>query len=244
MRDQEAADGWLPSLLPPDLKSGAFSRGFCYAALMVRFVFWNVNRADIPKAVVHLAYQENADVLILAECAMHLGQLLMRLNVEEPHYQLVPGNCDHLVFFTRFESEWLTPLFESHRISIRRLVMPPPRKPILIAAAHLPSKQNYSDESQVFESVHLARLIEETEEQEGHQRTVVIGDLNMNPFESGMVAASGGLHAVTSRRVATRAPCSSSPISSSITRCPQSSGRGGTQSLGHLQDPRRQPTRP
>jgi len=75
---------------------------------------------------------------------------------------------------------------------------------LLIAAAHLPSKQDYSDESQVFEAVHFARQIEDAEKHCGHQRTVVIGDLNMNPFEAGMVAASGGLHAVGSRRVAER----------------------------------------
>jgi len=75
---------------------------------------------------------------------------------------------------------------------------------LLIAAAHLPSKRDLSDESQVFEAVHFARLIEDAEKHCGHQRTVVIGDLNMNPFEAGMVAASGGLHAVGSRRVAER----------------------------------------
>jgi hypothetical protein len=31
-----------------------------------------------------------------------------------------------------------------------------------------------------------------------------MGDLNMNPFEAGMVAARGGLHAVASRRIAAR----------------------------------------
>ena len=46
--------------------------------------------------------------------------------------------------------------------------------------------------------------VSEVEEREGHHRTLLLGDLNMNPFEAGMVAASGGLHAVPSRRVAQR----------------------------------------
>lgn len=45
-------------------------------------------------------------------------------------------------------------------------------------------------------------MIEE-EERVGHRRTVLVGDLNMNPFESGLVAA-GGLHAVMSREVVSR----------------------------------------
>jgi len=170
---------------------------------MPNFVFWNLNRGGLPRSVGYLALQQNADLVILAECTMSVVDLLLELNAERPDYQFAPGNCEHLLFFTRFNSSFLTPRLESQRVSIRSLDLPA-RRPLLIAAAHLPSKQNYSDDSQIFESVHLARMIEDVERTDGHQRTILIGDLNMNPFESGMVAASGGLHAVMSRRVAAR----------------------------------------
>ena len=179
---------------------------------MPRFVFWNVNRAEIAEAVARLAWQEDADVVVLAECAMEPAKLLWAMNERRPDFHFAPGRVPapfleesggRLAFYTRFSPNMLTPIVESHRVSIRRLEMMA-RRPILLAVAHLPSKRNYRDESQVFESVHLARMIEQAERQEGHQRTVVMGDLNMNPFESGMVAASGGLHAVMSRRVAER----------------------------------------
>ena len=170
---------------------------------MPRFLFWNLHKREIPGFVHNLARQEDADVLILAECRIPPAQLLEQLNADSSDYHYAPGNCGHLVFFTRFNARFLTPLFESHRISIRRLQLPA-RQPILVAAAHLPSKLNYSDADQVFESVHLAAMIDEVERREGHQRTILLGDLNMNPFESGMVAARGGLHAVMDRRVAAR----------------------------------------
>jgi hypothetical protein len=170
---------------------------------MPKFLFWNLNRREIPGWVHNLARQEGADVLILAECAMTPAQLLVELNTESSDYQYAPGNCGHLVFFTGFDARFLTPLLESHRVSIRRLTLPG-RQPILVAAAHLPSKLNFSDDDQVFESVHLAGMIDEVERREGHQRTILLGDLNMNPFETGMVAARGGLHAVMDRRVAAR----------------------------------------
>ena len=88
-------------------------------------------------------------------------------------------------------------------MSIRRLSLPG-CEPLLIAAAHLPSKMAYSDESQVFESVQLARAISDVEAGEGHHRTILLGDLNMNPFEAGMVGARGGLNAVPSRSIAAR----------------------------------------
>ncbi len=169
----------------------------------MRLLFWNMNRRGLPTNVAHLAWQENADVLILAECGSEPAALLLALNERTPQYQFAKGNCGHLLFFTRFDSNYLPKLIETHRIAIRELRRPGYDE-LLIAAAHLPSKQHLSDESQVFEAVHFARLIEDAEKHCGHQRTVVIGDLNMNPFEAGMVAASGGLHAVGSRRVAER----------------------------------------
>jgi endonuclease/exonuclease/phosphatase family metal-dependent hydrolase len=185
---------------------------------MTRFLFWNLNRQDLHGFVRDLARQENADVVILAECPTKPARLLEELNAEAPDYakapadspdyadapdyQYAPGNCGHLLFFTRFESSLLTPLFESHRVSIRRLALPGCQS-ILVAAAHLPAKMNFSEESQMIETVHLAQSIDEVEVSEGHQRTIVLGDFNMNPFEAGMIIA-GGLHAVMSRRIASR----------------------------------------
>ena|SRR5208283_5082554 len=94
-------------------------------------------------------------------------------------------------------------VLETDRITIRQLKLPG-RHAVLVAGVHLPSKINLSEESQVFESVYLARVIEEVEKQQKNQHTLVMGDLNMNPFEAGMVGARGGLHAVASRQVAQR----------------------------------------
>ncbi len=169
---------------------------------MPKFLFWNLNRRELHGFVARLARQEEVDVLILAECPTKSARMLEELNAHSSDYQYSPGNCGHLLFFTRFNSDFLTPLFESHRISIRRLALPD-HESILVAAAHLPAKMNFSESSLLVESVHLAQAIDEVENREGHQRTILLGDLNMNPFESGMVIA-GGLHAVMSRRIAAR----------------------------------------
>jgi hypothetical protein len=49
--------------------------------------------------------------------------------------------------------------------------------------------------------VEISRRISEEERAVGHRRTVIVGDLNMNPFEKG-VAGANGLHAVMTRTVA------------------------------------------
>src|ERR1019366_10248689 len=153
---------------------------------MTRFLFWNLNRTDLHGFVSRLAHQENIDVLILAECPTDPAVLLQTLNANSSDYQYAAGNCGHLLFFTRFESSLLTPVFESHRVSIRRLTLPECQS-ILLAAGHLPAKMNFSEESLLVETVHLAQSIDEVEVSEGHQRTLVLGDFNMNPFEAGMI---------------------------------------------------------
>ena len=73
----------------------------------------------------------------------------------------------------------------------------------MVAAAHLPSKLHQSDDSLIFECANLAQMIAKQEDLVGHKRTILLGDLNVNPFEVGMVG-TGGLHAVMSRNVALR----------------------------------------
>jgi len=55
----------------------------------------------------------------------------------------------------------------------------------------------------MLECTNLSNAIVEEERKAGHSRTILVGDLNMNPFEKGVIAAAG-LHAVASRRIAER----------------------------------------
>jgi hypothetical protein len=94
----------------------------------------------------------------------------------------------------------IRPIYESDRLTIRYLNLPG-LTDILLAVSHFPSKFNWSDESQAFECVELSNSIRNAEQQIGHSRTVLVGDLNMNPFEDGIVSAMG-LHAVMTRHIA------------------------------------------
>ena len=169
---------------------------------MPTFIFWNVARKSIQELIVSLALSHQADVLVLAECNLDPNDLLKALNSETAEYQYAPGICQSLLFFTRFDSGFLTLMAETARVSIRCLRLPG-RNELLVVGAHLPSKIHFSQDSQIFECTELAKLIEEQEGKAGHRRTVLIGDLNVNLFEVGVVS-SGGLHAVTTRDVALR----------------------------------------
>lgn len=172
---------------------------------MPAFLFWNIAGSSIEDLIVILASSYAPDILVLAECTLDPNRLLVALSAVSPDYQWAtsPSNaCDKLLFFTKFDSNYLVPMDESSRVSIRRLQLPA-RREIVVAGAHLPSKLFFGSDSQFLECVNLARRIEAVEEAAGHRRTILLGDLNVNPFEPGVMAA-GGLHAVTTREIATR----------------------------------------
>jgi endonuclease/exonuclease/phosphatase (EEP) superfamily protein YafD len=170
--------------------------------ILPRFLFWNLEGKNLQHLVAQLAEEHLVDLIVLSECKTPSATVLMQLNARHVRYELCPGLCESITIFGAFQSGFLTPILESARISIRRLALPA-RQEILVASAHLPSRLHFSDESMIFECANLARMIAESEEATGHGRTILLGDLNVNPFETGMVG-TGGLHAVMSRDVASR----------------------------------------
>jgi exonuclease III len=168
-----------------------------------RFLFWNINRKPLAPVIADLAHEQRADIVALVECNIESHVLLKALNsTEGSDFHLAPGLSKGIHIFTRFSRDFLRPVYESDRVMIGRLSLPA-RSGILLSVAHLPSKLHWTTESQSFECGELARQIAAEEDKVGHQRTVLVGDFNMNPFEPGVVAA-GALHAVMSRVVARR----------------------------------------
>lgn len=171
---------------------------------MVSFLFWNLNRSPLEGILANLALRNQIDVLVLVESSIAPAALLKSLNRDNGaayHYARSWG-CRQVEVFTRFPSKFIRPVYEEDRLTIRHLKLPGLRD-ILLAATHFPSKTHWSEPSQTSESVELANSIRMTESQVGHARTLLVGDLNMNPFEDGVVSANG-LHGVMSRGIAER----------------------------------------
>jgi endonuclease/exonuclease/phosphatase family metal-dependent hydrolase len=75
------------------------------------------------------------------------------------------------------------------------------RTDFLLVAVHLQSKLHWSDRDQALACTRLVNQITREEDRFRHQRTILVGDLNMNPFEDGVVGAHG-LHAVMTMNLA------------------------------------------
>lgn len=155
--------------------------------------------------VASLAHEQQVDVVIVAECSIADSELLTTLRQTTGQKFRHPKSiASKIRIFSRLPQNAIRPAFDdlSGRLTIREIVTG--NRSFLLAAVHFPSKVHWSDEGQQAETQILARHIDQTETDRGHRRTVLVGDLNMNPFESGVVS-SHGLHGVMTQEIARQA---------------------------------------
>lgn len=172
---------------------------------MLTFLFWNIDGKPLQDRVRNLVAAHSVDLVVLAECRMPPATVVSTLDASNRGpFNLVPGSGSKLHVYTRLPTAhwqflyrdpleaWLT-----FRVHIGT------RPAVLLFATHLPSKLRANDTDQLLHATQLAASINALENQEGHTRTLVVGDLNANPFEY-PVASAGALHAVMSRELIRR----------------------------------------
>jgi endonuclease/exonuclease/phosphatase family metal-dependent hydrolase len=171
---------------------------------MLTVTFWNIGKRQVNSLVGALVAECTTDVLVLAEFDSSIANLLLALNNSSSGapYLVATGHNSRLVILSRLPPSCVKVLADVDGIAIREIV-PPGEAPILVVAAHLRSKLHLSADDQTQLAVNVIQDIERAENSCGHSRTLVIGDLNMNPFEAGVVGASV-FHVVSARSVASR----------------------------------------
>ena len=168
---------------------------------MTTILFWNINKKPLLSEIKFLCHDNEVDILVLAECELSDVSILQAINPGVARKYLAPFNpSSYLSFFYRYPPECISLVSDDGRTAIRK-ISPPIGKDFMVVALHLPSKLRMQDKEQVFECIRVIQSINEAEERLGHDRTLVVGDFNMNPFETGMVSADG-FHAVMDRNVA------------------------------------------
>ncbi len=167
----------------------------------MRVLFWNTKRNGLAPQVARIVKHQAVDLVVLAESGLSLGDLSTALAAEGESTLASPaGLCPRIVFYTRFPVTCTTVMEESDHASVRQVVLPTGES-FLVAGVHLPSKLHRSDEDQAQYAQDVVQLIERAQAKAGHAKTIVIGDFNMSPDESGLVGAKA-FHAVSSLKIA------------------------------------------
>lgn len=168
---------------------------------MIRILFWNMKRSSPLKEIAELVRNREVDILILAECNAREVDILQILN-KQLHLGFYSSSspCPRIRVFSKFLPKYLKPVSGSHYITIRDVSLPA-RPSFLLVAVHMPSKLNMSSASHEQAFIVLTDSIRDEEEKQSHRRTILVGDLNANPFETGLIGART-LHAVMTREQA------------------------------------------
>jgi hypothetical protein len=170
---------------------------------MLRCLFWNINRKPLVAPLRSLCDSLDVDVLILAECTIAGTVLLQGLNNRGLRTFIRADELsERIIFLHRLPPAAVRPVSDFPYCSIRA-IEPPGHDEILIAAIHHMSKLHADDYDQTSAMNETAENIRAAEDKREHKRTIVVGDLNMNPFELSVCSADG-LHAVMCKQIAAK----------------------------------------
>ena len=153
-----------------------------------------------------MAAEKDSHVVILTECEIVPQRMIAELDAAGLSgftYPFSPaGTSGDIRIFIRFPHSSLQFVHDdaNNHVTIRRLLLPR-RKRLLLVVVHLQTGRDWGESGQHEGAIRLAQRIIETEKRFSRHETVLVGDLNMNPFEPGVVGAQG-LHAVMTRRIA------------------------------------------
>ncbi|MCC6727113.1 MAG: hypothetical protein IT258_21600 [Saprospiraceae bacterium] len=162
------------------------------------FLFWNLAKKKLFLPVENMLSHFNANVMVMAEVAFKYEELLGRAAMQGFEPVSTPTSKVHL--FTNLGAENFSVLANESRYTVWHFDKEGYEE-LLIVGLHMPSKMNLSNEQQSMEAAGLNLMLTQIEQELGMERTVVMGDFNMNPFDYGMVSHAG-FNAVMSRKIA------------------------------------------
>ncbi|HEY7426067.1 MAG TPA: hypothetical protein VH682_17685 [Gemmataceae bacterium] len=173
---------------------------------MVAFLFWNLCGRPLELVLGRLTARHAIDVLILAECAIPEKSMLDALNkAGQGTFRRVPALASRgLDLYSRFERSCFgSVLKEADHYLIRRF-SPPRGIEIVLAMAHLASPSHKDLRARHSRFIGFASDIRDAEKAPpGNDRTVVVGDLNVNPFDDALLDVRG-LNTLADRRTVQR----------------------------------------
>jgi endonuclease/exonuclease/phosphatase (EEP) superfamily protein YafD len=172
---------------------------------VITFLFWNLKAQPLRERLARLAVAHSVDVFVVAECDMQSGAVSRALSeATGSAYRVVPGSGNALRVFTRTPlANWRALFSDTLEAWLGFRFRAPNGPELLVFAVHMWSKLRTTSEDRMQDAKELAEDVRQLEVQEGHARTLVVGDFNVNPFEVPLVWSSG-LHAVPDRRAAER----------------------------------------
>lgn len=162
----------------------------------MKFLFWNIEKkSSCFDVIVDLVRDEAFDVIAIAE--LPIGQeenLLTRLQVEDSNYlKLIATTPEKVFVYYKKSTTQLKNQFNEGKVAIKKVTSNKGTIISYVSFLHLDSKVNCSDEELAERINTISRSVQNFEEDPDIEKGILLlcGDLNMNPFEKGMIKANG-----------------------------------------------------
>ncbi|WP_367391896.1 hypothetical protein [Lewinella sp. LCG006] len=157
---------------------------------MLKLLFWNTYRKSLHEQILELKEEKNANIIALVENVGDDNNFLSGL--ENVSFKKATGNINHnRKIFYNSDFFNIKTIHEHGRYTIFELNYFKKNIKIILALVHFPSKLHADDDAYFSYCVSLRNNIEKKENELDTRNTVIVGDFNMNPFESGFLNATG-----------------------------------------------------
>ncbi len=151
----------------------------------MRIAFWNTHKSKkINEIVSDIICENKIDIMVLAEYEDDSHQLLQSLCQKGiGAEQYMTFGCERIVMFGSIKR--IIPASQNKYYSIQLI-----DKKYILCGMHLPSQvyANHQDRRNIVIDT-ILQDINELEDEVGCDHTIILGDLNENPYESGCLAA-------------------------------------------------------
>ncbi|WP_394532804.1 hypothetical protein C1N83_27965 (plasmid) [Priestia aryabhattai] len=161
--------------------------------MVLKFLFWNVNNKNLTDLIVELVNEEAIDIVLLAESKEIDDIILERklVSVTKKPYKSRYISGQKILLLDNLKNH-IARLNEDKRTSSCQYLIN--NQDILVVGVHL--RDQYSVHSE--DLYDLAGQHRELIDKQQVDKVIVIGDFNMNPYEKGIMGATG-FNAIMSR---------------------------------------------
>ncbi len=160
---------------------------------MPRIIFWNVNKKDLTSLVCSIAKSNDADVVVLNESKAPIAELLqaLQVNVSQDFHcpESTPLSEARFHCFCKNRELDLSEIHALSRTSVRKINIGQHR--VLLAFVHGVDPRNYDPATRQSRAQSLAGDMKFVKEQQNSNKLILLGDFNMNPYDTGMNLAAG-----------------------------------------------------
>lgn len=156
----------------------------------MNILFWNMNGKSLDECLKEIAVENNCDFIILAEYPGDIHFICKYLNMYiQDEYCVVPNNggCNRIkaMIKSSYKTESISEQGRYQIIRIQTVYYQ-----LIVAMMHNISKHQSTDREQEEKLREMNNDILQNENIHKTRNVLIVGDLNMNPFEEACVAAN------------------------------------------------------